>query len=338
VSGYVLKGADLMAPGVAVPAGGLPRFATGAAIAILSPGNPAPIGVGFAALSSEEAMARGGRGRLVELIQHFGDALWAEYGRPTPNEGFFPTMVVPIGSTPEAVLASIGAEEEAEGDEESGSGGEEDGGGGEAAAGGGEAAWPDAAGALGAAVQRLGLGAAAEPVASAAAAPSDAAAAAAAEPPAAAATAAAAAVTPAAMDAFLEAALLQALHRSIKDADLPLNPAQLWNGHLLAAKPPGCAALDVKKSGYKKMSKFLQVGPFPRAPGLLGGDRRGLWEGYGGVCLGGSDGDAPPNRLLLLLRRPTAVHTRCADTRTRTHTRPSRAATRRRAPRRGSSA
>lgn len=60
------------------------------------------------------------------------------------------------------------------------------------------------------------------------------------------------------MDSLLEIALLQALHKSIKDDELPLNPAVLWNKHMVPCRPPG-AALDIKKSSFKKMGKFLQV-------------------------------------------------------------------------------
>lgn len=47
VSRFVIGGADLMFPGIFVPAEGLPLFSAGEAWAVLVPGNPAPIAVSF---------------------------------------------------------------------------------------------------------------------------------------------------------------------------------------------------------------------------------------------------------------------------------------------------
>jgi translation initiation factor 2D len=46
VSQYIIGGADLMLPGVAVPPGGLPRLPKGALVSVCVHGNPAPIAVG----------------------------------------------------------------------------------------------------------------------------------------------------------------------------------------------------------------------------------------------------------------------------------------------------
>lgn len=51
VSRYVIGGADLMFPGISIPAEGLPPFIAGEAWAIKVPGNPAPIAVSFCANS-----------------------------------------------------------------------------------------------------------------------------------------------------------------------------------------------------------------------------------------------------------------------------------------------
>lgn len=50
VSRYVIGGADLMFPGISVPAEGLPSFQAGEAWAVKVPGNPAPIAVSFLSL------------------------------------------------------------------------------------------------------------------------------------------------------------------------------------------------------------------------------------------------------------------------------------------------
>ncbi|GBG70581.1 hypothetical protein CBR_g6708 [Chara braunii] len=69
---------------------------------------------------------------------------------------------------------------------------------------------------------------------------------------------AAASMTVDEVDALLEKSFLQALHTSVKDRDLPIAAGNLWSAHILLCRPPG-THLDVKKSSYKKMSKFLQA-------------------------------------------------------------------------------
>ncbi|CAA6675633.1 unnamed protein product [Spirodela intermedia] len=59
------------------------------------------------------------------------------------------------------------------------------------------------------------------------------------------------------VDALLDRCLLQALHTSLKDKDLPMPGSTLWSGHVLPCRPPGIT-LDIKKSSYKKLSKWLQ--------------------------------------------------------------------------------
>ena len=232
-------GADLMLPGVDV--GALPAFERGDLVAVVVPGNPAPIAVGRAALSARDALeaARGGggRGRAVEILQAYGDYLYAlAAGAPTPNEGFLGTAVAPLpglwqggdDDDGEEAAAAMAAAQEQGADGDGGDGG------GEAEAGAGEAAGRD-----------NGVGPSSDAAAAAAAGPSSAA-------------AAAEAAEPVDMDALLEAALLQALHKGVKDADLPLPGSQLWAHHIVPSRPPG-STLDVKKSRHRKISKYLQA-------------------------------------------------------------------------------
>ncbi|KAI8463967.1 MAG: hypothetical protein J3K34DRAFT_129977 [Monoraphidium minutum] len=218
------RGADVMLPGVDV--GALPHFEKGALVAVAVPGNPAPIAVGLAAFSSGDMAAAGGghgRGKAVEVLQAYGDHLWADVaGKPAANEGFLDGGVAPLPGMWDG--GSDGGE---------GGGGEAAAAapGGEAEAGGGE---PEASGS--------GAAAAAAAAAEAEAAAVD-------------------------MEALLEAALLQALHKSVKPADLPLAGSALWSQHMLPNRPPG-STLDVKKSKHKKISKLLQV--YAKA-GLLSG-------------------------------------------------------------------
>lgn len=81
VSNFILRGADLMLPGVACE---LPPFREGDFVAVCVSGNPAAIAVGETLLSSEAAVACGMKGRCVRIHTSFGDAMWAANGRQQP--------------------------------------------------------------------------------------------------------------------------------------------------------------------------------------------------------------------------------------------------------------
>jgi predicted RNA-binding protein (TIGR00451 family) len=81
VSSFILRGADLMLPGVA---GALPLFREGEYVSVCVEGNPSAIAVGEALLSSEAAVGGGMKGKGVRIITSFGDALWAASGRLQP--------------------------------------------------------------------------------------------------------------------------------------------------------------------------------------------------------------------------------------------------------------
>jgi translation initiation factor 2D len=246
VSRFVVKGADVMLPGI--DAASLPSFKAGDVVAIVVPGNDAPVAVGRALLSSREAAERGGAGaggKAVEIVSFYGDHLWRDHGgATTPNAGFFADVVLPPGGLPP---------------------GEDDGAAAAAAAAGvGGAAGEDEAGALADEVAAVGLGdkkeAAAAAAGAAAAAAAGATAAAAAGAGAAGADAAApaaAAAAPADVDALIEASLLQALSRSVPDSLLPIPGSTLWKEHVLPSRPQGCGAIDVKKSKHKRVPKAL---------------------------------------------------------------------------------
>jgi translation initiation factor 2D len=82
VTRYLVKGADLMLPGVDVTSG-LPSFSKGDLLAVCVRGNPAPLAVGTAGMSSAEATAKaaqGLKGKLVEVLQAYGDCLCESVG------------------------------------------------------------------------------------------------------------------------------------------------------------------------------------------------------------------------------------------------------------------
>lgn len=216
VSHYICGGADVMLPGVNTSC--LPDFQKGDLLAVCVPGNPAPIAIGAAAMHSMAAVQQAagqGKGKLIEIMQHYGDTLWQGLGRcAVPNDGFLQGAVAPEGAA--------------------------------AAAAAGEA--EDAA----ALMQELGLDSAAAAAAGSTGS-SEAAGAAAGGG-----SSSSSSPWPDDMDQLMELSLLQAIVKSLKEADLPLNSSALWTQHLTPSRPPG-VLLDVKKSSHKKMSKFLQA-------------------------------------------------------------------------------
>ncbi|CAI5954848.1 unnamed protein product [Closterium sp. NIES-64] len=265
VSRYVLSGADLMAPGVQVPAEGLPAF---------RPGEVWSVKVGITMVGSADAVGAGMRGKLLRITHYYRDSLWeTSEGSYVPNKGFLPDLVVPDpdaepvpsdGAAPEdSPGGGLGVAGAGEGEGEAGQGegrGDE---GGEAGAVMEEGAAAAASSEqLSESPQHLGM----HDTAAAAAASADTAvggsegdqraAAAAAEETAE--SAAAMALTPAQMDELLDRSLLQALSVSVKPAHLPLGASTLWSNHVLPCRPPG-TTVDIKKSSHKKLSKWLHA-------------------------------------------------------------------------------
>jgi translation initiation factor 2D len=165
------------------------------------------------------------------VLQHYGDCLWASLGgAAAPNPGFQQGCVLPLNPDPQE-LAAEGISSEG-GSAAAAAGGEAAGGGGGAAAAQGLAqlSLAGVAAANGGDLQQQQQQQ--QPSSST--------------------------TSPAEMDALLEAALLQALIKSVKEGDVPLNSSTLWSQHVLPSRPVG-STLDVRRSSHKKMSKFLQV-------------------------------------------------------------------------------
>ncbi|KAL9687359.1 hypothetical protein QQ045_031759 [Rhodiola kirilowii] len=69
-------------------------FGCGEPWAVTVPGNPAPIAVGITTMSSEEALKAGLRGKALRITHCYGDALWASVeGHYVPNGGFLDNVV-----------------------------------------------------------------------------------------------------------------------------------------------------------------------------------------------------------------------------------------------------
>uniref|UniRef100_A0A667XWW0 Eukaryotic translation initiation factor 2D n=1 Tax=Myripristis murdjan TaxID=586833 RepID=A0A667XWW0_9TELE len=73
----LIGGADLMLPGVVVPASGLPEVKQGDYCAVTVVNNRAPVAVGTAAMSSAEMNSVGMKGRGVCVLHTYMDYLWA---------------------------------------------------------------------------------------------------------------------------------------------------------------------------------------------------------------------------------------------------------------------
>lgn len=89
VSKFVLNGADLMLPGVIVPANGIAGLGTvskGQRRCIKIEGNPYPIAVGKMLVNQTQMEKLKGKGLEVQHV--FKDMLWAHGGKCIPNAGF----------------------------------------------------------------------------------------------------------------------------------------------------------------------------------------------------------------------------------------------------------
>ncbi|XP_068607112.1 eukaryotic translation initiation factor 2D [Brachionichthys hirsutus] len=73
----MIGGADLMLPGVVVPSSGLPDVKRGDCCAVTMVNNSAPVAVGSAAVSSAEMHSLGMKGRGVCVLHTYMDNLWA---------------------------------------------------------------------------------------------------------------------------------------------------------------------------------------------------------------------------------------------------------------------
>lgn len=220
VSHFLVGGADLMLPGVLVPDGGLPPFAAGALLAVRVAGNPAPLALGVALLSSAAAAEGGMRGRGVRVVHHYGDELWAASGRARPNAGFEGDAVASVGAPEPGLRAGAGVE---------------------------------AGAAAGAA---LG-GATAAAAVTTAAADGDSAASAALLAPAPATAESAPWWRRLSPDELLLGCLLQALRRgAVRPSDLPMPTSTLFGAAMAGVRPAG-TELEVKKTSWRKPGAFF---------------------------------------------------------------------------------
>ncbi|NXS31131.1 EIF2D factor, partial [Pomatostomus ruficeps] len=214
-------GADLMLPGVVVPPSGLPRVQRGTLCAVTLLGNRAPVAVGVATMSTEEMLAAGMKGKGFAVLHTHLDHLWECGDKSSP-----PTL---------APLVTDAAAEERAGDEQELQGKE-----------------PEQL----EAVRDLSLKDR-EPCAELLGQE---------EPPKNRAEDGSTedqqdpedSRTPQEqMDALFNQCFFHALKCKVKKSDLPLLTSTFLGSHMFSCCPAG-KQLDIKKSSYKKFSKFLQ--------------------------------------------------------------------------------
>lgn len=114
----LVGGADLMLPGVVVPPAGLPKLARGDCCAITVVGNGAPVAVGTVTMSNSEMTNSGMKGKGVNVLHTYMDQLWAFGDKSAP-----PTISAPEDmEVLEEVLEGDGGGEEDIAGEENGEG------------------------------------------------------------------------------------------------------------------------------------------------------------------------------------------------------------------------
>ncbi|KAK9134144.1 hypothetical protein Syun_013474 [Stephania yunnanensis] len=286
VSRYVIGGADLMFPGIAIPDDHqpLPTFQAGEPWAVKVPANPMPIAVGTTNLSSSEAFRAGFRGKALRIAHYYPDFLWqvqlidtlllaSADGCYVPNAGFLEDVVLqdPASLFPDAQTSNSSANVDgASTDQQNGVGG-----------GDAEDAALDASMRIAtkddvadeAIPDVKGLKVTGDSITQAPNGEKD-----------------QHVLSIEQVDSLLDKCLLQALHSTVKDIELPVPGSTLWtairpamlygsecwavkqqqlhkvnvaemrmlrSSHVLPCRPSGIT-LDIKKSSHKKLSKWLQ--------------------------------------------------------------------------------
>ncbi|XP_067388020.1 eukaryotic translation initiation factor 2D isoform X2 [Emydura macquarii macquarii] len=227
-------GADLMLPGVMVPSFGLPEVQQGALCAITLVGNRAPVAVGVATMSTAEMLAAGMKGKGFAVLHAHTDHLWG-FGDKS-----YPPTIAPLVAEPAELESTDDDDKDEEGRE------------------------PDSHLSIDPSLQRdvgnwslregdgcarlteeeeesgeTGAAEGAEDTTKVQQETED-------------------GRTPQEqMDQLLHQCFLHALKCKVKKSELPLLTSTFLRNHMFSCCPEG-QQLDIKKSSYKKLSKFLQ--------------------------------------------------------------------------------
>lgn len=223
----MIGGADLMLPGVVLPSSGLPDVKQGDCCAVTVVNNRAPFAVGTAALSSADMQSAGMKGRGVCVLHTYMDNLWAFGDKSGP-----PSLSDAESEGQELNGAECEVAEEEEDKAESQV--EEE-----------QTPTEILTDQACSGVEELNLaedeGEKGEKDSEEEEVPKD-----------------DQKMPQEIMDALLLQCFLHALKSKVKKAELPLLTSTFLRNHMYSCCPSG-KQLDIKKSSYKKLSKFLQA-------------------------------------------------------------------------------
>ncbi|XP_008302855.1 eukaryotic translation initiation factor 2D [Stegastes partitus] len=223
----LIGGADLMLPGVVVPSSGLPGVKRGDCCAVTIVNNRAPVALGTAAVSSEEMHSLGMKGRGLCVLHTYMDYLWA-FGDK---------------SGPPSLSDTESEEHEVDGEDSEVSEKEDDGV--EKVLQDQESLGESATDQACSGVKELNLAEKEEEKDEKGSEQED--------------ENQDDQKTPQEiMDALLLQCFLHALKSKVKKSELPLLTSTFLRNHMFSCCPSG-TQLDIKKSSYKKLSKFLHA-------------------------------------------------------------------------------
>ncbi|KAM5144523.1 eukaryotic translation initiation factor 2D isoform 2-T2 [Callospermophilus lateralis] len=214
----LIGGADLMLPGLVVPPAGLPQVQKGDLCAIALVGNRAPIAIGVAAMSTAEMLTSGLKGRGFSVLHTYQDHLWRSGDKSSPPS-IAPLVLDPADLSEEKVDSTFQEDLRCLTLE----GKEEE---------NGEVHQACEEKSLSEASEDTSAGVLSQDSTDSRPLQEQ-------------------------MDELLQQCFLHALKCRVRKADLPLLTSTLLGSHMFSCCPEG-RQLDIKKSSYKKLSKFLQ--------------------------------------------------------------------------------
>uniref|UniRef100_A0A8D2HUY8 Eukaryotic translation initiation factor 2D n=1 Tax=Urocitellus parryii TaxID=9999 RepID=A0A8D2HUY8_UROPR len=214
----LVGGADLMLPGLVVPPAGLPQVQKGDLCAIALVGNRAPVAIGVAAMSTAEMLTSGLKGRGFSVLHTYQDHLWRSGDKSSPPS-IAPLVLDPADLSEEKVDSTFQEDLRCLTLE----GKEEE---------NGEVHQACEEKSLSEASEDTSAGVLSQDSTDSRPLQEQ-------------------------MDELLQQCFLHALKCRVRKADLPLLTSTLLGSHMFSCCPEG-RQLDIKKSSYKKLSKFLQ--------------------------------------------------------------------------------
>lgn len=218
-------GADLMLPGVVMSSSGLPEVEKGTICAINLVGNRAPVAIGVATMSTKDMLASGMKGKGFNILHTYKDQLWAYGDESCPPNISSEEIEVALSAKLEEEVMSVDSESQAPSTELE------------------NLHMEEAAATIHQEGEEIKLNTETleeekeEEIPSMENCNNS---------------------TQETMDDLLNQCFFHALKYKVKKSDLPLLTSTFLRNYLFACCPEG-QQVDIKKSSYKKLSKFLQA-------------------------------------------------------------------------------